>query len=87
MNDEAYIFSSSPVARTYQPFMNNDGIGTTFGYLTDNILHIQQALDGPAAHPVVHRDNHRLPGIPVDNSLQSDFFAYHIVVSLPSIQL
>jgi len=77
VNDQANVLSALPVAGPNQSFMDDNGIRAPYGHRIDGRVHIDQPLNGPDRHPVIHRDDHRLARISVHDTLYPNFLSHH----------
>jgi hypothetical protein len=57
--------------------MHQDSIGATGYDAADGFPHVRKTINRPYRNPVIHRYNYGPVGIAVDDSFESDLFAYH----------
>jgi hypothetical protein len=60
------------------------GIGASLGNPVHGFTEIDQSCNRPVRDPVIHGYDDGFPGVPVDDSFQTDFFSSH--TKLPPMQ-
>src|SRR5512139_1280719 len=84
MEDQAYILSFSPMAGLRNALMDDKGICASIRHGVDGLLQIDQPGDRPDRHSVIHRDDHRLPGLTPHNSFHTNLLPDHNLFLLSS---
>jgi hypothetical protein len=77
MNNQPDVFAGASVTGPNDSFVHQNGISTTGHDAADGFPHVRKTFNRPYRNPVVHRDNYSPVGIAVDDSFESDLFAYH----------
>jgi hypothetical protein len=57
--------------------MDHEGIRASVRHGVDGLLQIDQPGDRPDRHPMIHWDDHRLPGLPVHNPFHANPLPNH----------
>jgi len=77
MEDQPYVPAALPVTMQGKSHMAENRIGTPFCDTIHGLPKIDQSCNRSVRDPVIHGYDDRFPGVPVDDSFQTDFFSSH----------
>src|SRR3972149_7278196 len=77
MDDQACIFSFSPMAGLSHSLMDNESIRSSIRHGINGLLQMDQPSDWPNGHTMIQRNNDRLPRLSVHDPFHANPFSNH----------